>query len=199
VDGQAVAVLVVAHLAVAVGDLVDQEYRINMNSSRLGGIILIVVGLILGAVAAAWLFSNPDLENSARILGLGIGLLILVAPTVGGGIYLMSMGQKESSQQADAQQQRKLLNIVQSRGSVPLSDVVLELQLPQERVKDMIYNLVGLGVFSGYINWDKGVLYSSEASKLRDMKACPNCGGELSLSGKGVVRCRFCGTEFFLS
>ena len=28
---------------------------------------------------------------------------------------------------------------------------------------------------------------------------CPNCGGEITLSGKGIARCRFCGTEFFLS
>jgi hypothetical protein len=73
------------------------------------------------------------------------------------------------------------------------------MQLPREQIKDMIYSLVGLGVFSGYIHWDKGVLYSSDASKLRDMKQCPNCGGELQLSGKGVAKCRFCGTEFYLS
>jgi hypothetical protein len=170
-----------------------------MNSNRLVGIILIVVGLIVGGVAGAWLFTNEGLQGPARILGLGVVLLVLVAPLVGGGIYLTTMGGKEASQQVDAAQQRKLLNIVQSRGSVPINEVVLELQLPQERVKDMIYSLVGLGVFSGYINWDKGVLYSSEASKLRDLKQCPNCGGEITLSGKGVANCRFCGTEFFLS
>jgi hypothetical protein len=170
-----------------------------MNSNRLVGIILIVVGLIVGGVAGAWLFTNEGLQGPARILGLGVVLLVLVAPLVGGGIYLTTMGGEEASQQVDAAQQRKLLNIVQSRGSVPINEVVLELQLPQERVKDMIYSLVGLGVFSGYINWDKGVLYSSEASKLRDLKQCPNCGGEITLSGKGVANCRFCGTEFFLS
>jgi hypothetical protein len=170
-----------------------------MNSNRLVGIILTIVGVIIGVVLVAWLWGNPDLESSARVLGLGIGLLVLVAPLVGGGIYLMTMGQKESKQQGEAAQQRKLLNIVQTRGSVPLSDMVLEMQLPTDKVKDMIYSLVGLGVFSGYINWDKGVLYSSEASKLRDLTTCPNCGGEITLEGKGVARCKFCGTEFFLS
>jgi hypothetical protein len=170
-----------------------------MNSNRLIGIILTVVGIIIAIVAVGWLFTNEGLTGPAKILGLGIALLILVAPLVGGGIYLTTMGGKEAGQQVEASQQRKLLNIVQTRGSVPLSDVVLEMQLPQEKVKDMIYSLVGLGVFSGYVNWDKGVLYSSEASKLRDMKQCPNCGGEITLSGKGVAKCRFCGTEFFLS
>jgi hypothetical protein len=170
-----------------------------MNVNRLVGIILVIVGLAIGFVAAAWIFTNEGLQGPARILALGIALLVLVAPLVGGGIYLTTMGGQESRQQVDAAQQRKLLNIVQSRGSVPISDMVLELQLPQEKVKDMIYSLVGLGVFSGYVNWDKGILYSSEASKLRDLKQCPNCGGEIELKGKGVASCRFCGTEFFLS
>lgn len=170
-----------------------------MNLNRLVGIVLIVLGLIIGVVAGAWLFTNEDLDGPARILGLGLALLVLVAPLVGGGLYLATLGGKESRQQADAAQQRKLLNIVQTRGSVPISDMVLEMQLPREQVKEMIYSLVGLGVFSGYINWDKGVLYSSDASQLRELRQCPNCGGEITLSGKGVANCRFCGTEFYLS
>ncbi len=170
-----------------------------MNSNRLIGIILIVVGVVIGLVAVAWLFTNPGLEGTARILGLGIVLLVLVAPLVGGGIYLATMGGKEARQQSEASQQRKLLNIVQSRGEARLDDVAVEMQLPRDQIKDMIYSLVGLGVFSGYINWDKGVLYSSEASKLRDLKQCPNCGGEITLGGKGIAKCRFCGTEFYLS
>ena len=52
----------------------------------------------------------------------------------------------------------------------------------------MVYQLVGLQVFSGYINWDDGILYSSEASKLRELDKCKNCGGEITLAGKGIVR-----------
>jgi tRNA(Ile2) C34 agmatinyltransferase TiaS len=63
----------------------------------------------------------------------------------------------------------------------------------------MIYELVGLQVFSGYINWDQGILYSSDASKLRELTQCKNCGGEIQLVGKGVVKCKFCGTEYFLT
>jgi len=170
-----------------------------MNLNRLSGIMLVVLGLIVGAVAAAWLFSNEGLEGPARILGLGIALVVLVAPLVGGGIYLAAFGGQQARQHVEASQQRKLLNIVQSRGEVKLADLVIEMQLPREQVRDMIHSLVGLGVFSGYINWDEGVLYSSEASQLRELKQCPNCGGEITLSGKGIAKCRFCGTEFFLS
>lgn len=170
-----------------------------MNLNRLVGIVLIVVGALVGIIAAAWLFTNEDLEGPARLLGLAIVLLVLVAPLVGGGLYLTVFGGQEAHQQQEASQQRKLLNIVQSRGSIDLNDMALEMQMPRDQVKDTIYNLVGLGVFSGYVNWDKGVLYSSEASKLRELKNCPNCGGEIQLTGKGIASCRFCGTEFFLS
>jgi O-antigen/teichoic acid export membrane protein len=51
--------------------------------NRTAGIIMIVVGAVLGLVAAAWLFSNPDLTAPARILGLGLALLVLVVPLVG--------------------------------------------------------------------------------------------------------------------
>jgi len=170
-----------------------------MNLNRLAGIVLIVVGIAVGAIAGAWLFSNEDLTGPARILGLGLALIVLVAPMIGAGIYLAAFGGQQARQGVEASQQRLLLNIVQTRGQVKIDEVVVEMQVPRERVRALIYSLVGLGVFSGYINWDKGVLYSSDASKLRELTKCPNCGGEIELSGKGVARCRFCGTEFFLS
>ena len=170
-----------------------------MNTNRLIGIILLLVGLSAGVIAVAWLFSNEELTSAARILGLGVALLVLVAPLMGGGLYLLFSGAQEAKQTAAASQQRTLLNIVQSRGKVPINDLALEMQLPREEIRGIVHHLVGLGVFSGYINWDKGTLYSQEASQLRELDKCPNCGGEITLQGKGVATCRFCGTEFFLS
>ncbi len=170
-----------------------------MNTSRLLGIILVVVGIAVGATAAAWLFTNAELSQPARILGLGLALLVVVAPLVGGGLYMLLTGSSEAKRDQEAAHQRKLLNIVKSRGQVRVDDLALEMQLPRDQIKNTIHALVGLGVFSGYINWDKGVIYSQEASKLRELKQCPNCGGEITLQGKGIATCRFCGTEFFLS
>jgi len=167
--------------------------------NRLIGIFLILIGIILGFLAGAWLFTNAALTGPARILGLGVALLVLVAPFVGFGIYLLIQGGGQARQEAEAAQERKLLNIVQSKGQVKIDDVALELQQPKDKIRDLLESLVGLGLFSGYINWDSGVLYSSDASKLREMKKCPNCGGDIELTGKGIAKCRFCGTEFYLS
>src|SRR4051812_45786717 len=122
--------------------------------NRVAGIILIVVGVIVGLVAAAWLFTNEGLTVPARILGLGIALLVLVAPLVSGGIYLTLQGAGEAKQQFDAGQQRKLLNIIQSRGEVRIDDVALEMQQSKDQIREMLYSLVGLGLYSGFINWE---------------------------------------------
>ena len=56
--------------------------------------------------------------------------------------------------------ERQLLNIVLPRGQVTMSDLVLELGSTSDQVKAWIYDLVGKGLFSGYINWNDGILYS---------------------------------------
>jgi ribosomal protein S27AE len=53
------------------------------------------------------------------------------------------------------------------------------------------------GEFTGYMNWDEGLLYSADASKLAHDR-CPRCGGEITLAGKGVAQCAHCGSEIFL-
>lgn len=97
------------------------------------------------------------------------------------------------------QKQRRLLDIVKSRGQVSVNDLALEMRISVDNVKDMVHQLVGLQVFSGYINWQEGTLYSAEAAGLRNLDKCKNCGGEITLAGKGVVACKYCGTEYFLS
>jgi len=96
------------------------------------------------------------------------------------------------------QKQRQLLDIIKSRGQVSVPDLAMEMQVNADTVKNLVHQLVGLQVFSGYVNWQEGMLYSSDASKLRELDKCKNCGGEINLAGKGVVVCKYCGTEYFL-
>ena len=98
---------------------------------------------------------------------------------------------------AEVQRERTLLNMVQTRGQVDIPTAVLELKVSRETMKRYVYDLVGKGLFTGYVNWDKGMLYSRQAEAMPSDR-CPNCGGKLELAGKGVVQCPFCGTEIFL-
>ena len=172
-----------------------------MNSGRLVGIILIVVGFGVAVIASLWLASQVtggQLQSGGAIVG-GALAFIPVALLTGFGFYMYVQGGKEAESESEMQKQRQLLDIVKSRGQVAVSDLVLEMKTNVDSVKSMVHQLVGLQVFSGYINWDKGILYSSDASNLRGLEKCKNCGGEIKLAGKGVVACPFCGTEYFLT
>jgi hypothetical protein len=170
------------------------------KNSNLIGIILIVAGVIvfLGCSAAS-VFSTLSAEGGnlgGAVLGLVISIFVAI-PLVGGGVFLMVRGRAEAARQVDAVRQRKILDIVKTRGQIDLSDLVFELNVNTDQVRDDIYKLVGMGLFTGYVNWSKGTLYSKEASQLTG-NTCPNCGGEQTFGGKGVITCQYCGTDVFL-
>lgn len=188
----------VAAAAVAAGVLDNQGG--SMNTGRLVGVILIVVGFGIAVIAGLWLalqVSAQQLTAGGAVVGAGIAF-IPVALLVGFGIFMFVQGGKEAVEESSMQKQRQLLDIVKSRGQVSVSDLAMEMQVNADTVKNLVHQLVGLQVFSGYINWQDGILYSSDASKLRELDKCKNCGGEINLAGKGIVVCKYCGTEYFL-
>ncbi|TVR19036.1 MAG: hypothetical protein EA396_13635 [Anaerolineaceae bacterium] len=171
-----------------------------MNQGRLVGLILMAVGAGLTVMAGLFLAVRTG-EEDATMLGtvLGAGLaFMIVAPLIGFGFFMWIKGGQDAEQESEMQKQRQLLDIVKSRGQVRVDEVALEMSVPVDSVRNMVHQLVGLQVFTGYINWDDGILFSSEASKLRDLENCEKCGGRIQLAGRGIVQCPFCGTEYFL-
>jgi ribosomal protein S27AE len=159
------------------------------------GGLLVLLGIIAWGLTG---LSGDDLEMSGFILLVVVASIVLL-PVILGGVFMILKGGAEQADIADVERQRKLLSIVQTRGQVSISDLVLDLQSTREGVESDLNDLVGRGLFSGYVDWGKGMLYSVEASKMRDMQTCPNCGGQLQMAGKGKISCPYCGADLFLS
>lgn len=171
------------------------------SSGRTVGLILIASGLVIGILGATWLTLNvqdDNLETTGAVFGAVALAIVFVLPLVGGGLYLFRKGQAEQADIANIDRQRKLLGVIGVRGQVSIADAVLELNTTRDQVQTDLNALVSRGLFSGYVDWAKGMLYSIEASKLQGAKTCPNCGGQLELGGKGLIKCPYCGAEIFL-
>ncbi len=165
------------------------------------GIILIIGGIIVGAIIVVLMNvyrAEGSLTAGAATLGIVIGLLVLSLPQLGFGVFLLMRGRQEAAVAESAGKQRQMLGMIKARGQVSIADLAIDLGSSRDEVQRMLYELVNMGLYSGYINWTEGTLYSSEASELRNLDRCKNCSGQLELAGKGVIRCPFCGTEYFL-
>lgn len=172
-----------------------------VGGGRIVGLGLMIGSVVLLVAFLAWAgtaLGSAETTSGGMTLGILLALVVL-APVFGVGVYLMRSGTAERSQYEVVQQERKLLNMVLTQGQVTIPQLVAELQQPTDVVKDMIRSLVGKQLFSGAINWEKGVLYSVESQSLVGSRKCPNCGGELQFAGKGLIVCPYCGSEVFLT
>ncbi len=161
-------------------------------NSRIIGVVLLVVG----AGVAIWL--GAGIATGKSVTGVALGFVLFSLPFFAVGLYFLLQSKGEIVQQTKGDKERAVLNAVTTRGRVGIADLAIENNATRDEVRQYIYDLIGKGLFTGYVNWDKGELVSAEAAQIKEGQ-CPNCGGAVELAGKGLVRCPFCGTETYLS
>jgi hypothetical protein len=166
------------------------------------GLILLGAGVAIAIVSGAWLGSGlageGGLQLSGAIFGGALILMFVVLPLIGVGAYLFVKGSHEKAQFANVQRERKMLGIVEAAGQISIADLALQTSGTRDTVQTDLYDLVSKGLFAGYVDWDRGMLFARQASELRGRETCPNCGGQLEIAGKGLIRCPYCGAEIFL-
>ncbi|CAN5574531.1 hypothetical protein BH24CHL1_BH24CHL1_11220 [soil metagenome] len=167
------------------------------------GMGLIAAGALIGFLVAGWLAAGfaddgSGLRLSGALLGAFFGFAVLVLPLVGGGALILTRARREAAAMEHVGRQRKMLGVVEASGEISIADLALETGGTRDTVRSDLYDLVSKGLFSGYVDWDRGLLFARQASEIRAGGRCPNCGGEQSLAGKGLIRCEYCGAEIFL-
>ncbi len=168
-----------------------------MNQSKTLGYILIGIGAVILLFGVVWALGGSITTSGGRIVAV-FGAAILAAVLVGFGIYTLNKGNIESGDEVVVKRQQKLLGMVMTQGKVDISNAAIELGVTRDQTKVLIYDLIGKQLFSGYVDWDGGMLYSADASLIKG-GTCPKCGGKLELAGKGLVKCPYCGSEVFAS
>ena len=172
-----------------------------MNLGRVSGILMILGGLLIfgfGALFALGQTAAGELNVGGAIVGLGLaGVPAAILAAI--GVVLVTRSRQEQEEGEERAELRKILDMVASKGEVQIRELVLELGTSRKEVQGQVHSLVGMGLFSGYINWDEGTLYSSEASSIHELQRCKFCGGEVKFAGKGVLSCPYCGAEYFIS
>ena len=161
-------------------------------NSRIIGVVLLVVG----AGVAIWL--GAGIATGRSVTGAALGFVLFSLPFFAVGLYFLLQSKGEIVQQTKVDKERAVLNAVTTRGRVGIADLAIENNASRDEVRQYIYDIIGKGLFTGYVNWDKGELVAAEAAQIKEGQ-CPNCGGAVELAGKGLVRCPFCGTETYLS
>jgi DNA-directed RNA polymerase subunit RPC12/RpoP len=171
-----------------------------MAGNRTLGYGLVGIGAIIFIFGLLWGIGNLS-SGAIEFTGL-LFLLFFLALVAGalvvGGMVVLRRTAEEGVELADVKRQRTILSAIQAQGKISIAEAALTTQSDAETVRKDIYDLVGKGIFSGYIDWNGGMLYSKQAREIRAGGVCPNCGAQIELAGKGVIKCQYCGTEVFL-
>src|SRR4051794_21396310 len=123
------------------------------SSAKTIGMLMAGGGLILLLGITAWGLqglSNNDLEGTGFTLLMILACIVLL-PLILVGAFMVLKGQSETQDLAELEQKRKLLNVVQTRGQVSIGDLVLDLGSTRDKVQHSLNELVGRGLFSGYV------------------------------------------------
>lgn len=169
---------------------------ISIALTAVGFIAAAGAGLVLAVRVSAGEMDAGDLASAALLVFMPVALVLLA------GVYLYIQDERAAetpSEESLVRKQRDLLDMLKGAGRVNLAQAAETLNVDTLTLRDMIQELGRWQVFSGYVNWQEGVLVAMQTEALRSAQDCQHCGERLDFVGQQAVRCSACGTEYFLS
>ncbi len=165
------------------------------------GLRILGRGLAAGGFAWAvlwgiWLVAQHragQLDIAAALLGVILfALLPALAAWIAGAILLVR-ARRRCRQEHDADLETRLAEAVRTRAIVRIAELANEWHISENDIRAAVQRLVGLDLFRGRVDWERGVLTAQYASLTQ---SCPHCGGPLEPAGQGLLVCRYCGSRF---
>lgn len=170
-----------------------------MPMNRILGVVLTVLGL-LGALMIGLLLATGVMAGQATLESALSTAILAFVPIMGSvllGTYLFGRPTPEAEPYQFMAEQRSLLDMLKREGRVSISAAAAELKVTRDEMREIVIQLVSLNVFSGYVNWEQGIIVLTESARLRSSGHCQECEKLLDFSADRVV-CDYCATEYFL-
>jgi hypothetical protein len=157
----------------------------------LSGAITVVAGIGLSAVP------EPSLEN---LLLPALGIFVLVAPTLLLGVYWVSKDVRPVTENQDEMDKTlALMDMLREKPKMSVQVLATKLDISTDDVVYRINDLVGLGLFTGYLSpSDGGRVALIEPAVLQATTRCAICGAPLAVE-RGMTACTSCQTAYFLN
>lgn len=149
----------------------------RFNRGQLLGIGATLVGFIIIALAGINLASQitrPGADAGNLILGALLTLAFAV-PFLGYGMFAYALHAQDEPEpeESDVAIQRRIVEFVNAHGMTTFPTLAEELNLDEQRIRDLVLDLLQLRIFGGFVDWDQGILYARNAAQLNDSNQPP--------------------------
>jgi predicted transcriptional regulator len=149
-----------------------------------------------GLAVAAFLYTGLA-SGQLEATGFAAGLLVFSLPFFAVSAFVLLKARAEGGELSALAREQRVLDAIRSRGKASFAELAQAAGIPEPEARLALQSLVGKNLFTGYINWKAGEVFSREAGDFASGKSCPNCGAPLGVAGKGIAKCAYCGTEIY--
>ncbi|MGJ3238962.1 MAG: hypothetical protein ACFE0Q_09690 [Anaerolineae bacterium] len=170
-----------------------------MNRGQTNGIIAIVSGLVLTIIASIILsFLAVDRLNPSQVVIASVVIFLFLAPLFGYGIftYARSAEAQMLITNEEMVKPRQLYEMLFTNTPQNINTLATALDSSPEQIRVYIEELVQLGLFSGYANWQTGEIQLLQRFVIKSLDQCAICSQQISINALEQT-CSHCYTTYY--